>query len=457
MERQPDDYFAAIAFLEALPPKNEWTLAPVRDLCEILGFDPKAVPCILVTGTNGKGSVAAFCESAIRNAGYRTGRYISPHLVDYTERVSVDGKDISKADFARIILDAKKAVETYNQAHTETLSQFEVNTAVALKFFLDSKVDFAVLEIGMGGRLDSTNVAEPVLSIITRVSLDHTKALGYTVEKIAFEKAGVIRAGRPVVTGCDGAALGVIRKVAGEKNSGVVVVGERKSGGKEDAAGDAEFTFSGKSVSLSGTQVEISSKLGTTRLSSSLLGSYQCFNMAVAYAALRKLDEQGALSIPSTAIQKGFQAAKWPGRLEIVSTEPLVVLDGAHNPDGARALAASVKALFAGKRISLVCGMMDDKDVESTVGLLAPLATSFYAAPVSYHRTATAVRVAEAARPHCPVVLDFWSAGEALRAAVKHANSDADGMVLVAGSLYLVGEIKAGLSKQPVGKTTAKC
>jgi len=438
-----ETYLEAIAFLESLPPKSEWTLQPVRDLCAILGFDPAKVPCILITGTNGKGSVAAFCESAIRKAGYKTGRYISPHLVDYTERISINGKDVSKADFARIILDAKEAVIAYNQTHSETLSQFEVNTAVALKFFLEQKIGFAVLEIGMGGRLDSTNVTEPALSVITRVSLEHTAALGDTVEKIAFEKSGVIRAGRPVITGCEGAALGVIQKIAGEKKSELVVVG--KNGSKEKT----DFVFDEKSVSLSGTKTDVSSKLGTTTLSTGLLGSFQCFNMAVAYAALCKLDALGALNISQDAIASGFQDAKWPGRLEIVSSKPLVVLDGAHNPDGATALASSIGKLFAGKKITLVCGMMDDKDVESTVALLAPLATTFYAIPVAYHRTATAVRVAEAARPHCPVVLEFWSAEEALGAATKHAGSDSDGMVLVAGSLYLVGEIKAVIQNRP--------
>jgi len=437
---EPETYAKATSFLESLPPKNEWTLNPVRDLCKILGFDPKSVPCILVTGTNGKGSVAAFVESAIRAAGYKTGRYISPHLVDYTERISVDGKDVSKPDFAKIILGAKEAVEKYNQDHPEKLSQFEVNTAVALKFFLDSKIVFAVLEIGMGGRLDSTNVTEPALSVITRISLDHTRALGDTVEKIALEKAGIIRQGGPVVTGCDGAALEAIRKVAKEKGCELVTIAKKD-------AGAADFTFVERSVSLSGTQVEVSSKLGTTVLSSGLLGSYQCFNMAVAHAALVTLDSQGTLKIPPHAIASGFLEAKWPGRLEIVSTRPLVVLDGAHNLDGARALADSVKALFAGKTIGLVCGMMDDKDVEGTVALLAPLASFVYAAPVAYHRTATAARVAEAARPYCPAVLEFWSVGEALAAAAKHAGSDSDGMVLVAGSLYLVGEVKAILAR----------
>jgi len=450
MERQADDYSAAIAFLESLPPKNEWTLNPVRDLCRILGFDPKAVPCILVAGTNGKGSVSAFCESAIRAAGYKTGRYTSPHLVDYTERISINGEDISREDFARIILGAKAAVENYNKMHSETLSQFEVSTAAALKFFLESKVDFAVIEVGMGGRLDSTNVTEPALSIITQVSLEHTRALGGTVEKIAFEKAGVIRPGKPAVTGCGGAGLGVIRKVAAEKKSEIITVAEKGS-----VAGTG-FFFAEKNTSLSGTQVEVSSKLGTTTLSTGLLGRFQCFNMAVAYAALCKLGEMGVLKVPQEAIAAGFQNAKWPGRLEIASENPLVLLDGAHNPEGAKALSASVSALFAGRNIFLVCGMMDDKDVESSVALLAPLATAFFATPVACHRTAPARRVADAARKHCPAVLEFDSAAAAFWEAKKKAEAQAGGMVLVAGSLYLVGEVKAVLARQSFGKQTKK-
>jgi dihydrofolate synthase/folylpolyglutamate synthase len=443
-------YLEAIAFLESLPPKSEWTLKPVLDLCGILGFDPKAVPCILVTGTNGKGSVAAFCESAIRSAGYRAGRYISPHLVDYTERISINGEDISKTDFARIILGAKSAVEEYNQTHSEKLSQFEVNTVVALKFFLDSKIDFAVIEIGMGGRLDSTNVAEPALSIITRVSLDHTNALGDTVQKIANEKAGIIRPGKPVVTGCDGPALEVIRTAAKEKECEVVTVARKESG-------SADFTFFEKNVSLSGTEVQISSKLGTTQLSSSLLGTFQCFNMAVAYAALCTLDGLGVLSIPAAALRSGFQNAKWPGRLEAVSKEPLLVLDGAHNLDGAMALAESVPLLFPNKKIFLVCGMMDDKDVESIVGLFAQFAAAVYAAPVAYHRTATAKRVADAARKKGVAVSEHATAAEALQEAKKQATAEANGMVLVAGSLYLVGEVKATLARpHPSWKQTTK-
>ncbi|MFA5247444.1 MAG: cyanophycin synthetase, partial [Candidatus Micrarchaeia archaeon] len=196
------------------------------------------------------------------------------------------------------------------------------------------------------------------------------------------------------------------------------------------------------------------------QFSSTLLGGYQCFNMAVAYAALSKLVQQGTLKIGIRAIASGFQEAKWPGRLEIVSTRPLVVLDGAHNADGARALADSVPLLFAGKKISLVCGMMDDKDVESTVAILASFATSFYATPVAYHRTASAMRVAEAARNHARgyelTILEFGSADEAFKAAAKHAQSDANGLVLVAGSLYLVGEIKAALARQPFGSSLAE-
>ena len=427
------EYADAISFLESLPQKKEWTLNPVSDLCGGLGFDPKKVPCMLITGTNGKGSVAALCESAIRAAGHSTGRYISPHLVDYTERVSINGQDISKEEFGKITLAARTAVEGYNESHGEKLSLFEVNTAVALKHFLDKTVDFAVIETGMGGRLDSTNITAPVVSVITRVSLDHVQALGDTVEKIALEKAGILRPGRPVITGCTGTALEVIEKQADKTGSKVIRVAESE---------DDEYSFRPIEVTTQRTTVDVSTGLGTTRLSTSLLGRHQCLNMAVAYAALAELDRAGALNIPETAIRTGFLSARWPGRIEIVSEAPLVVLDGAHNQDGANALAESIPLLFPGKKVFLVCGMMDDKDVEAAVAEIAPPATAFYATAVAYHRTASARRVADAARKHCNDVTECKDVKTALQAAVGRAKAEPGSMVLVAGSLYLVGEVK---------------
>ena len=331
-------------------------------------------------------------------------------------------------------------------AHKTGLTKNETESVVNCLFesIIDSLKAGKRIEIGMGGRLDSTNVTEPALSVITRVSLEHTEALGNTVEKIASEKAGIIRPGRPVITGCEGAALEVIRRVAGEKKSEVVVVGA------SGAANKTDFSFIERSVSLSGTQVEVSSKLGTTLLSSRLLGKYQCFNMAVADAALSKLDGQGTLKISQEAMVAGFKNAAWPGRLEVVSGgPPLLVLDGAHNVDGASALAESIPALFPDRKIFQVCGMMDDKDVEAAVAILAPLAAAFYAAPVAYHRTATAKRVADAARAAgAGGVAEFPSAKAALDAAVAAAKKE-NGMVLVAGSLYLVGEVKAALLPAP--------
>lgn len=428
MEYQHEE---AIAFLENLPGKAEWSLGPMRDLCALLEIDPAKLPCMLVTGTNGKGSVCALCESAIRGAGYKTGRYISPHLVDYEERISVGGKDISRQDFARLVLSMRPAVEKYNAGHKETISLFEIITAVAFRHFLDSKVDFAVLEIGLGGRLDSTNVASPSVCVITNVSLEHTAKLGNTARKIAAEKSGVMREGKPVVTACEGEALEEVRAQAQKTGANLVSVGTAGS----------DINYAKKSSTLEGTTAKIAGKYGEAELSTALLGWHQCQNMAVAYAALEELDKGGALEIPKEAIAKGFAAAKWPGRLEIVGRSPLVIFDGAHNPHGAAALATAVKELLKGREIVAVCAMMKDKDIDSSLSQVLPLAKRTYATAVQVERSESAEGIARRAAKYCAQVEVEPDCSKALqKATVEAAKSGA--VVLVFGSLYLVGELR---------------
>src|SRR3989338_4717919 len=243
-----NQYHSAVNFLESLPLKEKWSLRPTRELCQGLGADPKELPCVIVTGTNGKGSVCALMESAIRHAGYKTGLYTSPHLVEYAERIQVGGEEISKEDFARLILNAKPIVEAYNATREEKLSQFEVLTACAFRHFLGCQVDFAVLEVGMGGRLDATNMAEPLVSVVTRVGLDHVPQLGITKKDIAKEKAGIMRKGRATVTGCTGEALDALKERAKKIAASLVTVGKEKS---------CNVGFAEKAVTLQKTSVEI--------------------------------------------------------------------------------------------------------------------------------------------------------------------------------------------------------
>ncbi len=427
-----DAYKKAVSFLESLPLKEKWSLRPTRDLCRALGVGPKALTCVIVTGTNGKGSVCALMESAIRHAGYRTGLYVSPHLVDYTERIQVSGREISKEDFARLILQAKPVAESYNSSHKEKLSQFEVLTACAFRHFADEKIDFAVLEVGMGGRLDATNVAEPLVSVITRVGLDHVPELGKNERDIAREKAGIMRKSTATVTGCTGKSLDALKERAGEVGSRLVVVGKK----------NCDSRFAEKAVTLQKTSVRVenSGGGGTAELSTKLLGVHQRGNMALAYAALSEIAATKSLSISGEDIRAGFLDAKWPGRLEKVSEKPLVIFDGAHNPDAAKALAASVRQLLGGKKIFLVCAMMKDKDIGGFLSIIAPLATKLFATTLPMERAASAGRIAESARKYCKVVV-IGNCHYALAKAMKEAGKGA-GAVLVCGSLYLVGELK---------------
>ena len=428
-------YSDAVEFLESLPVKIAYTLQPTRDLCALLGADPADLPCMLVTGTNGKGSVCAFCESAIRSAGYTTGLFISPHLVSYNERIAINGKEISQERFASLILSAKGAIEKYNSTHEETVSEFEAITACAIKLFLDENVDFAVMEIGMGGRLDSTNILEPQVSVITKVALDHMHALGNSVEAIAAEKAGIIRLGKPVVTGCIGSALEVVKAAAEKSRSKLVHVGTDS---------DADVSFSETSVSLEGTVTTVrTSDKSIVLKSSKLFGAHQCFNMAVAYGALEQLDKSGALSLPIENITEGFEKTTWPGRFEIVSRNPLVIIDGGHNPDAGRALAAAIDSLLPGKRITIVCAMMKDKDIDGFLSSAASRATMAFATSLPLERAAKASDLAAIAGKYCKNVAVVEDSKAAFEAACTEVNSGSADAVLVCGSLYLVGDLKA--------------
>ena len=428
-------YDEAVSLLESLPVKKKFTLKPTRDLCALLGIDLSRLRCILVTGTNGKGSVCALCESAIRAAGYRTGLYTSPHLIGYNERIAINGRPVSKGEFGRMILESRAAVLGYNakNADCEMISEFEAITACAIKRFLDGKVDFAVIEIGMGGRLDATNVLTPELSVITKVAIDHAQALGDTVGKIAVEKAGIIKEGRPVVTGAGGEALEAIRRIAGKHGSPVITVG----------TGKADVVFTAKLISLQGTAVDVGGIFGKASLGSrSLLGAHQCFNMAVAFAALCELGRLRLLRVPMEKIQEGFRLAHWTGRFETVSSEPLVVLDGGHNPDAAAALSAAIGDLLPGKRLAVVCTLMRDKDIAGFLSAIAPRAEIFLATTLPMARAAATGEIAAQARRHCGEVIEEPNCLAAFlraKSAVGEGRADA---VLVCGSLYLVGGLK---------------
>jgi len=386
----------------------------IRELLSRLGDPQSGFKIIHVAGSDGKGSVCAMIESVLRSAGHRTGRYTSPHLVRVNERISVDGADISDEDLRQAIGEVREASQGMEGGGP---TYFECMTAAAFLHFLRSGVEWGVAEVGMGGRLDATNVVEPECSVITRISLEHREHLGPDVAAIAGEKAGIVKPGRPVVTTArqPREALRVIESRASRLGCPIVVAGrdvEYEAGSGED----------GSSIHLPDE--------GLT-LRTPLRGRHQADNMAVAYCAVKEVMMRGAY-VPDEAIVAGMAATKWPGRLQRVLSRPDVIFDVTHTPAGAEATASEL-----GRVAALVLGVSGDKDVDAIAGTLGGMASVAVAVAAKTERAMPAGRVARALERACPTETAA-SVAEGIERAIDLAGRD--GTVLVTGSLYVIGE-----------------
>ncbi len=423
-------------------------LGRTRALLRELGDPQLGLRGALVAGTNGKGSVLALAGSALRAAGYHVAETPKPHLVSYRERLQVDGRLVDPASFARLVGEVLEAADRVAR-RSGPPTEFEILTAVAFRWFAEQAVDLAIVEVGLGGRLDATHVWDGGVAAITNVDLDHTDELGPTVTAIAREKAAIIERGDRAVTGATGDALRVIRRRA--RRLGVElteVVPPPVLGWDRD----------GIVVALG--------RLGETRVG--LRGRHQAANAAVADAILDALDAAGIASVPAAARRQGYAGATWPGRLELIETRPdapvgpghEVLLDGAHNPAGAAVLARALDDLRPSLRggdlavpppVTLLLGTMADKDVAGVLAALAasPVARSarVVCTQVDLPRALPAARlargwaaVAPGAQPEVVTPVE---------AALDRALAEATGPVVVAGSLYLVGAVRARLLNDP--------
>lgn len=387
-------------------------------------------PTAIVAGTNGKGSTSAMLAAILDRAGLRTGLYTSPHLVRVNERVRVAGNEIPDESFAVAFTDVHRTAcdLVKNGRLPRHPSYFEVLTAMAFLHFARAQVDFAVLEVGMGGRLDATNVTDALVSVITNVALDHEQFLGATVEAIAQEKAGVIKANRPMVSGCEHeGAREVIRRRAAELGAELAdLSGFAGVSGVRDHAGRFSFDLTLDGYRASG-------------LALALPGRFQIKNAVTAVAAAQRLQRQGFV-VPFRAIAEGLSGVRWPGRLETIHERPLVLLDGAHNPAAAHELEAYVREELAGRRVRLVYASMRDKAIDEISEVLFPLAHEVYLTSVPAARAASPNEILRRARtrPERTVIETDPSraVGEACRASAE------EDVVLVAGSLFLVGAIQ---------------
>jgi dihydrofolate synthase/folylpolyglutamate synthase len=406
-----------------IKPGLETTLA----LLGRLGDPQHSFAAIHVAGTNGKGSVCAMLESVLRKTGLRVGLYTSPHLIRFNERIRVNGVEIGDEALAALFEDLEPHAGAV-AANGREATFFEFTTALAFEHFRREKVQVAVVETGMGGRLDSTNVLTPLISVITRIGLEHTAYLGDTVAAIAGEKAGIIKPGRPVVCGATpDEALAVIRKIAESRKAPFIRV--------EDSVALRRVAqdLNGQKVSITGADVNY----GPVILK--LLGKHQLENCATAVAALESLATCSPLAIPPELICAGLAEAVWPGRLDLLSREPPVILDGAHNPDGARTLAAALHELFKKKKVALVWGMCDDKDALGFAKALGAGVKRCWTVPIDTERSLAPEKLLQIART------EGWQAvsttlPEALEQAKSWAREN-DGAVCIAGSLFLAGEV----------------
>ena len=417
-------YEAALAYLAGLQrfgmkPGLERTVA----LLEQLGRPDRRVGRVVhITGTSGKGSVAAMVEAGLRAAGRRVGLYTSPPLMRFKERMQVNRAEIPEADVARLTARVAEAAEAVIAAGLEPPTEFEVITAMALAWFAEQSVDDLVLEAGMGGRFDATTAVEKAaVTAITNVGLDHTQWLGQTHEAIAWDKAGVIRPGVPCVTGTDHpGALAVIERVAREQGAPLLHVTP------------ADFRVLG--ADLSGQVADLRGERGWyRRVRLSLLGRHQAANAAV---ALRILE---VLGVDEGAIREGFAHVAWPGRMELLRAAggQLVLLDAAHNPAKCAVLAGAVAELFPGRRVHLVVGMLADKDAAQGLAPLLPLAERVWATTPESPRAMPAPELAQLCRElghPARVAADLPEALEAALAAAAPGD-----LVVITGSFYTVG------------------
>ncbi|ATB26999.1 bifunctional folylpolyglutamate synthase/dihydrofolate synthase [Melittangium boletus] len=412
----------ALEFFSRLSPSSiKLGLERVEAALEALGHPERRFPALHVAGTNGKGSTCAFASAALHAAGHRVGLYTSPHLVRVNERIRVDGVEISDEVFGQRILEV---LERHPEAAT-SLTYFEFGTVVAFWHFAREAVDVAVVEVGLGGRLDATRACHPLVTAITPVSFDHTEYLGNTLEAIAGEKAGILKPGVPVVVSRqEPEALAAIERAARTVGAPLVLEGRDFC---LTARPDGSLAYQGRELSLDA-------------LTLGLRGVHQRQNAGVALASLEQLMSRG-LQVPSEAIRTGLAGARWPGRLEDLGGSPPVVLDGAHNPAGVQVLLEGLRSLYPGRRVHCVFGVVADKDRGPMLRALFPACASVHLTPLETPRSLPPERYVDEARSWCADVRAYPSLDAALAGA--HSQAASEDVILCTGSLFLVGSVRA--------------
>ncbi len=428
------NYTESLGYLESLGKFGiQLGMERIEGLLRELGNPEQKIKTVHVTGTNGKGSVSSMITNILLAAGLKAGKFTSPHLVKYNERISINGQDISDEDFATVISAVKVAADSIvSKGVCEQPTQFEILTAAAFLHFYLQQVDYAVIEVGMGGLWDSTNVITPVVSVITNVALDHTDRCGSTIDRIAMQKAGIIKEKVPLVTAAEGDdALGPIVTMAMFKEAPVYLYGKAFYGTEVESSMEGQkFTLHAGDYYHSDYEIK-------------LPGEHQIKNTSVAIVAAKLVSKQDE-RINEVALHIGVANTLWPGRLERIQRQPDIILDGAHNPDGARALRKALNKYYPNQPVQFVFGMMGDKDMSGVIKELITKKDTVHAVRVSNgSRAATAETLAGLAGSNATAESDLLTAYNKAVAAAGTA-----GLVCVCGSLYLVGEFKALMQQE---------
>ncbi|HSM71641.1 MAG TPA: folylpolyglutamate synthase/dihydrofolate synthase family protein [Anaerolineales bacterium] len=407
--------------------KAEFNLDRMFALMEELGNPQNAYPVIHVAGTKGKGSVSALCASALQAGGYKVGLYTSPHLLDYCERIQVNGEPISHEFLVELVEEIKPAV-----AKVPKLTTFELTTALGFLAFAKQGCTAAVIEVGLGGRLDATNIVTPEVSVITSLSYDHMAVLGDTLAKIAGEKAGIIKEGVPVVSSPqEPEALDVLERIAREKGCNFVLVGK-------------DVIFEKVNSSLDGQSIHIEDNLQSSALNLPLplLGEHQLENAAVAYAALK----QSGIELSDEAIQKGFFWVKWRARFEIARREPPVIFDAAHNTDSFIKLRQTLDEYFPDQKIYLIFGASEDKNILDMFGVMKPRIKKVFITRADHPRALEVGRIVELAERAGVPYEAVRPVESAFRRALENSANDGS-IVLSAGSMFVTAEVMRAWNK----------
>jgi dihydrofolate synthase/folylpolyglutamate synthase len=426
-------WYGRVNYERKVPKPGDLKLDRMRALLHRLGDPHEKLRTVHVAGSKGKGSTCAMLASVLRCAGYRVGLFTSPHLTDVRERIQIDGELIGREELAALMAEIKPAVEELESAG-EPPTFFEVGTAIGFLHFLRQKCDVAVIEVGLGGRFDSTNVLTPLVAIITSISLDHTQMLGETVEQIAFEKAGIIKPGVPLVSGVtEPGPRAVIERVAAERGASLAQL-----------ENDFRYVpvFPGKRLEQRGERLRravVRTSAYEWAIIVGLPGSHQLRNASLVVATVERLDSAG-FRISDADVREGIRSVNWPARFEFIGTNPRSILDCAHNVASAQALVETLRYFFLPRRRVLIFAASADKDIPGMFRVLIPHFRRFYL--TRYQQSTRAVppdQLADMLPPEverviCPTPADAWNAAV--------ADATPETLVVIAGSVFLAGELR---------------